>query len=73
MQTNVQTLPLGPTPEQDKFAHCEVNGQCPFPLGQDTLGLIYVNPEGPMGVPDPQGAAQHVRDGKRAFCCFGAR
>ena len=61
-QDNMQTLPLGPTPEQEKFAHCEFNGQCPFPLGQNTLGLIYVNPEGPMGEPDPQGAADTVRD-----------
>ena len=59
---NSQTLPLGPTREQDKFAHCEVNGQCPYPLGQDTLGLIYVNPQGPMGEPDLAGAAAHVRD-----------
>jgi catalase-peroxidase len=57
-----QTQPLGPTPEQDKFAHCEVNGQCPFPLGQNTLGLVYVNPEGPMGEPDLQGAAATIRD-----------
>ena len=57
-----QTQPLGPTPEQDKFAHCEVNGQCPFPLGQNTLGLIYVNPEGPMGEPDLAGAAATIRD-----------
>jgi catalase (peroxidase I) len=59
---NSQTLALGPTPEQDKFAHCEVNGMCPYPLGSNTLGLIYVNPEGPMGNPDPQGAADTIRD-----------
>lgn len=59
---NKQMLPLGPTPEQEKFAACPVNGQCPFPLGQNTIGLIYVNPEGPMGLPDPKGAADTVRD-----------
>jgi catalase-peroxidase len=62
VQDNTQTLPLGPTPEQDEFAHCEVNGACPFPLGQNTLGLIYVNPGGPMEVADPQGAADTIRD-----------
>lgn len=45
-QDATQTQALGPTPEQDQYAHCEVNGKCPFPLGQNTLGLIYVNPEG---------------------------
>lgn len=61
-EDNTQTKALGPTPEQDKFAHCEVNGDCKFPLGQNTLGLIYVNPEGPMGEPDPSGAADTIRD-----------
>jgi len=61
-QDNSQTLPLGPSPEQEKFGHCEVNGDCKYPLGQNTLGLIYVNPEGPMGIPDPQGAADTIRD-----------
>jgi catalase-peroxidase len=37
---NSQTKALGPSPEQDKFGHCEVNGQCPFPLGSNTLGLV---------------------------------
>lgn len=59
---NSQTVALGPSPEQEKFGQCEVNGKCPFPLGQNTLGLIYVNPEGPMGEPDPVGAAETIRD-----------
>jgi len=62
VQDNSQTLALGPSPEQDKFAHCEVPGACPFPLGQNTLGLVYVNPEGPFGEPDLVGAAQTIRD-----------
>jgi len=60
---NTQTIALGPSREQDKFGHCETNGRCPYPLGTNTLGLIYVNPEGPMGVPfDLQAAADTVRD-----------
>jgi catalase-peroxidase len=30
-------------------------------LGASQMGLIYVNPEGPNGKPDPKAAAQHIR------------
>lgn len=59
---NSQTRALGPSPEQERFQPVKVNGQAPAPLGNNTMELIYVNPEGPMGVPDPQGAADTIRD-----------
>lgn len=51
---------LGPTHEQEEQYPCPVNGACPYPFGTTTIGLIYVNPEGPMGKPDPMGSAHNV-------------
>jgi catalase-peroxidase len=36
-------------------------GQIKKPYGASQMGLIYVNPEGPNGKPDPVAAAAHIR------------
>lgn len=37
-------------------------GELEAPLGAVMMGWIYVNPEGPNGVPDPMGSAANVRE-----------
>ena len=39
----------------------DADGELQGPLGADHMGLIYVNPEGPNGNPDPALAAQYIR------------
>ena len=38
------------------------DGELQGPLGADHMGLIYVNPEGPNGNPDPLAAAKYIRN-----------
>jgi len=37
------------------------DGELANPFGADHMGLIYVNPEGPNGNPDPLAAAKYIR------------
>ena len=39
----------------------DAEGELQGPLGADHMGLIYVNPEGPNGNPDPKLAARFIR------------
>jgi len=58
-----ESEPLGPGAKQDSLWPCNSGpgnpeqGNCSYPLGQSVVGLIYVDPHGPMGVPDPKGSA----------------
>ncbi|MDQ2050153.1 catalase/peroxidase HPI [Natronolimnohabitans sp. A-GB9] len=45
--------------ESDRFSD---EGELEEPLGATVMGLIYVNPEGPGGEPDPEAAAERIRE-----------
>jgi catalase-peroxidase len=42
--------------------HYQSPGQFDNPFGAVQMGLIYVNPEGPSGKPDPMAAARDIRE-----------
>ncbi|SFC11089.1 catalase-peroxidase [Halobiforma haloterrestris] len=45
--------------ESDRFSD---EGELEEPLGATVMGLIYVNPEGPDGEPDPEASAERIRE-----------
>lgn len=56
------SVPLGPTQYQEELYPCELNGNCSAPLGSEQVGLIYVNPVGHLGNPDPVLSVRDIRD-----------
>ena len=51
----------GPEVEMLASDREDKNGVLQRPLGATHMGLIYVNPEGPRGKPDPVGSAKNIR------------
>ncbi|GGW49795.1 catalase/peroxidase HPI [Alishewanella tabrizica] len=51
----------GPEVEMLASDREDADGKLQRPLGATHMGLIYVNPEGPRGVPDPVGSAKNIR------------
>ncbi|WP_194866987.1 catalase/peroxidase HPI [Pseudoalteromonas sp. PPB1] len=51
----------GPEVEMLASDREEKDGKLQRPLGATHMGLIYVNPEGPKGKPDPAGSAKNIR------------
>jgi len=51
----------GPELEMLASDRHERDGKLQRPLGATHMGLIYVNPEGPRGKPDPVGSARNIR------------
>ncbi len=51
----------GPEVEMLASDRKEKDGKLQRLLGATHMGLIYVNPEGPMGKPDPVGSAKNIR------------
>jgi catalase-peroxidase len=51
----------GPEVEMLASDRVDKDGELQRPLGATHMGLIYVNPEGPMGKPDPVASAKNIR------------
>ncbi|WP_410766314.1 catalase/peroxidase HPI [Haloferax sp. DFSO60] len=51
----------GPENEMEASDRFDEDGELENPLGASVMGLIYVNPEGPDGQPDPLASAKNIR------------
>ncbi|WP_327050594.1 catalase/peroxidase HPI [Halomicrococcus gelatinilyticus] len=52
----------GPEDEMEASDRFDEDGELEDPLGATVMGLIYVNPEGPDGQPDPEASAENIRE-----------
>jgi len=52
----------GPENEMEASDRIDEGGELDHPLGATVMGLIYVNPEGPDGQPDPEKSAERTRE-----------
>jgi catalase-peroxidase len=52
----------GPEDEMDTQNRFDDTGELHEGLGATVMGLIYVNPEGPDGNPDPEASAENIRE-----------
>ncbi|ELZ23965.1 catalase/peroxidase HPI [Natrinema limicola] len=52
----------GPEDEMEASERFDEEGELEDPLGATVMGLIYVNPEGPDGEPDPEASAENIRE-----------
>merc|ERR1719411_1450526 len=60
-KAGTQSEPLGFN-ARPTYVPCEEQGFCKAPAGSIQTGLIYVNPGGPGGEPDPAASARAIRD-----------
>jgi len=56
-----ESVDWGPEDEMEASDRFDEEGELEDPLGATVMGLIYVNPEGPDGQPDPEASANNIR------------
>ncbi len=56
-----EAVDWGPEGEMESWDRFDEDDVLEAPLGATVMGLIYVNPEGPEGEPDPEWSAERIR------------
>jgi len=57
-----ESVDWGPEQEMESWDRFDEEDMLANPLGATVMGLIYVNPEGPEGEPDPEWSADRIRE-----------